>query len=63
MFIVFSSKIDQFDGSFQIVEEAVYIGKKNLDYTASPKEVRKLQYRDEIATVRLARRCGTLTRY
>lgn len=51
IFVVLGAKVDELDGSFEVVEEAMDVGEEDLDCTASAKEMCELQDRNEVAAM------------
>lgn len=56
-FVVFGSELNELDGRFEVVEEAVDVGEEDLDFAAGLEEVGNFYNGDEVATVRSACCC------
>lgn len=57
--VILGAKVDQFDGSFEVVQEAMDISEQDFDRASGAEEVGELQHGDEVTTVRPACCCGT----
>lgn len=52
--VVFGAEVDEFDGRFEVVEEAVDVGEEDFDVAAGAQEVGEFDDGDEVAAVRAA---------
>ena len=56
-FVVLGAVFDEFDGGFEIVEEAVDVGEEDLDAAAGAEEGGDFEHGDEVAAVRAPGGC------
>jgi hypothetical protein len=57
--VVAYTLLDQVDGRFEVVEEAVDVGQQDCYFAAGGEELGDFQHRHEVAAVRLAGRRGS----
>lgn len=50
--VVFGAELDQLDGRFEVVEEAMDVGEEDLDSAAGAQEMGDLEHGDEVAAMR-----------
>lgn len=55
--VVFGAEVDEFDGGFEVVEEAVDVGEEDFDVAACAEEVGEFDDGDEVTAVRSAGGC------
>ena len=51
VFVVFGAELDEFDGRFERVEEAVDVGQEHFYRAPGLEEVREFDHRDEVAAM------------
>ncbi len=51
IFVVLGAEVDQLNGCFEVVEEAMNIREEDLDRTTGAEEVCEFQYGDKVAAV------------